>query len=206
MIELHAEHVTEVFTGFGQLGVKAEEVAMQASARPAAYLAAGVPVGKHLADQLMLPLGIGAWLGSGGGVFRTMALSPHATTHAEILLPFSGNRGSCRPRRGQLLAVFRQALTAASTKTTGTLSAVSRGPGRKSQDPGCVPGRRGSCAFSMGAAVGALTLHRGRRRRQATILSGGTCCCPSLCYPFLYDPLAWIWPFRAIPRTVKREW
>ena len=52
------------------------------------YLAAQVPVGQHLADQLMLPLGIGAHLGSGGGVFRTMGLSLHSTTHMEILRRF----------------------------------------------------------------------------------------------------------------------
>ena len=52
------------------------------------YLAAGVPVGKHLADQLMLPLGIGAHLGTGGGVFRTMALTLHSTTQLEILRRF----------------------------------------------------------------------------------------------------------------------
>jgi RNA 3'-terminal phosphate cyclase len=36
----------------------------------------------------MLPLGIGAYLGSGGGMFRTMDLSLHATTHLEILRRF----------------------------------------------------------------------------------------------------------------------
>ena len=52
------------------------------------HLAAGVPIGRHLADQLMLPLGIGVYLGSGGGVFRTMELSLHATTHLDILRQF----------------------------------------------------------------------------------------------------------------------
>jgi len=88
MIELEAENVTEVFTGFGQLGVKAEVVAMEPLCEAQEYLAAGVPVGRHLADQLMLPLGIGAWRGAGGGVFRTLALSPHAETHLEILRRF----------------------------------------------------------------------------------------------------------------------
>jgi RNA 3'-terminal phosphate cyclase (ATP) len=88
MIELEAEHVTEVFTAFGQLGVRAEDVATEALRQTEEYLAAGVPVGSHLADQLMLPLGIGAYLGSGGGVFRTMDLSLHATTHLEILHRF----------------------------------------------------------------------------------------------------------------------
>jgi RNA 3'-terminal phosphate cyclase (ATP) len=88
MIELEAEHVTEFFTAFGQLGVRAEDVAKDALCQAEEYLAAGVPVGKYLADQLMLPLGIGAYLGSGGGVFRTMDLSPHATTHLDILRRF----------------------------------------------------------------------------------------------------------------------
>jgi RNA 3'-terminal phosphate cyclase (ATP) len=88
MIELQAEHVTEVFTAFGQLGVRAEDVATQVLRQAEEYLAAGVPVGKYLADQLMLPLGIGAYLRSGGGAFRTQALSLHATTHLEILRRF----------------------------------------------------------------------------------------------------------------------
>ena len=89
MIELEAEHVTEVFTGFGQRGVRAEDVAMQALRLAKEYLAADVPVGSHLADQLMLPLGISAHLGSGGGgMFRTTELSLHSTTHLVILRHF----------------------------------------------------------------------------------------------------------------------
>ena len=90
MIEFEAANVTEVFTGFGEFGVKAEAVAMQALGEAREYLAAGVPVGKHLADQLMLPLGIGAYLGTGGGTLRTMALTRHATTHLDILRCFLG--------------------------------------------------------------------------------------------------------------------
>ncbi len=87
MIEVDTEHVTEVFTAFGQLGVRAEDVAKEALRQAEEYLAAGVPVGTYLADQLMLPLGIGAYLGT-GGVFRTMGLSLHSTTHMEILRRF----------------------------------------------------------------------------------------------------------------------
>lgn len=88
LIELESESLTEVFTGFGQINVPAEAVAMRVLDEARDYLAAGVPVGKHLADQLLLPLGIGAHLGTGGGTFRTMALSLHATTHIEILHRF----------------------------------------------------------------------------------------------------------------------
>jgi RNA 3'-terminal phosphate cyclase (ATP) len=88
LIELESEHLTEVFTGFGRIGVRAEAVAMRVLDEARAYLAAGVPVGKYLADQLLLPLGIAAHFGTGGGTFRTMALSLHATTHIEILHRF----------------------------------------------------------------------------------------------------------------------
>ena len=88
LIELESDNLTEVFTGFGQIGVRAEAVATHVLDDALAYLAAGVPVGKYLADQLLLPLGIGAHLGAGGGAFRTLALSLHATTHIEILHRF----------------------------------------------------------------------------------------------------------------------
>jgi RNA 3'-terminal phosphate cyclase (ATP) len=90
MIELEAENVTEVCTSFGRIGVKAENVALEALHEAEAYLASGVPVGRHLADQLMLPLGVGAHFGTGGGVFRTLSLSAHATTHLEVLRLFLG--------------------------------------------------------------------------------------------------------------------
>ncbi len=103
MIELEAEHVAEVFTSFGRIGVKAEEVALEALREAEEYLASGVPVGRHLADQIMLPLGIGAYFGAGGGTFRTLSLSAHATTHLEILRRFldldakveQDSRGNC---------------------------------------------------------------------------------------------------------------
>jgi len=50
-----------------------------------------------LADQIMLPLGIGAYDGAGGGAFRTLSLSAHATTHLEILRHFLGLDAKVRP-------------------------------------------------------------------------------------------------------------
>jgi RNA 3'-terminal phosphate cyclase (ATP) len=103
MIELETENVTEVCTSFGRIGVKAKEVALEALREAEEYLASDVPVGRHLADQIMLPLGIGAYFGTGGGSFRTLSLSAHATTHLEILHHFLGldakvehdSRGGC---------------------------------------------------------------------------------------------------------------
>jgi len=78
VIEVRAAHLTEVFTAFGQRGVRAEDGAAEAARQAQQYLAADVPVGEHLADQLLLPLAL-----AGGGAFRTTALSLHAQTNME---------------------------------------------------------------------------------------------------------------------------
>jgi RNA 3'-terminal phosphate cyclase (ATP) len=85
MVELEYERVTEVFTEIGSLGVRAESVALAAWKRISRYLQSDAPVGPHLADQLMLPLGIAAHHGTGGGEFRTIDLSQHSLTHIDIL-------------------------------------------------------------------------------------------------------------------------
>lgn len=79
-IEVQSEHVTEVFSGFGERGVRAETVGERAAKEAKAYLDAGAPVGEHLADQLLLPMAL-----AGGGSFKTFALSSHTTTHIELL-------------------------------------------------------------------------------------------------------------------------
>jgi RNA 3'-terminal phosphate cyclase (ATP) len=79
-IEIHSEHVIEVFTGFGQRGVPAEKVAAGAVREARRYLKAGVPVGEHLADQLLVPMAL-----AGGGTLRTLDPSSHTTTNIETL-------------------------------------------------------------------------------------------------------------------------
>lgn len=85
VVELESEHVTEVFTSFGERGVSAEKVAESVATETANYLRSGVPVGPHLADQLLLPLAL-----AGGGAFRTMDPSLHARTQAEVIRMFLG--------------------------------------------------------------------------------------------------------------------
>lgn len=80
---LEFEHVTEVFSAVGERGVKAEAVAGKAAAAALDYLAAGAPVGEHLADQLLLPLAL-----AGSGSFRTGPLSSHFTTNLETIRRF----------------------------------------------------------------------------------------------------------------------
>lgn len=82
---VEAEHVTEVFSGFAERGVRAEEVAARVAREVRAWVDAGVPVGQHLADQLVLPMALGA-----GGAFRTVTPTPHLRTHVELLGRFTG--------------------------------------------------------------------------------------------------------------------
>lgn len=79
------EHVTESFAGFGERGVRAEQVAMQVAAEVARYLRAGVPVFEHLADQLLLPMALGK-----GGAFRTVKPTAHCLTQIQMLRAFLG--------------------------------------------------------------------------------------------------------------------
>jgi RNA 3'-terminal phosphate cyclase (ATP) len=87
LIEIESEYVTEVFTGFGETRIRAEVVADRAVDEARDYLAAGVPVGPHLADQLLVPLAL-----AGSGSFRTMPLTKHATTNIEVIRMFLGTR------------------------------------------------------------------------------------------------------------------
>jgi RNA 3'-terminal phosphate cyclase (ATP) len=82
-LEVESEHVTEVFTAFGERGVRAEDVAEAAAEEARVYLDAGVPVGEHLCDQLLLLLALAR-----GGSFRTLPLDGHAQTQIETFAHF----------------------------------------------------------------------------------------------------------------------
>ncbi len=82
-VEIESEHATEVFTGFGEIGVAAEAVATRAVQEARRYLVADVPVGVCLADQLLPVLALAA-----GGSFRTLSLSRHARTNADVIRLF----------------------------------------------------------------------------------------------------------------------
>ena len=78
--EVRCAHVTEVFTAFGRKGVAAEAVAGEAADELLGWRALDVPVGEHLADQLLLPMAL-----AGGGSFRTVPPSLHTRTNAEVI-------------------------------------------------------------------------------------------------------------------------
>ena len=82
-IEIESEHVTEVFSAFGRLGVAAESVAAEAVRDARAYLMSSAVVGEYLTDQLMLPLAL-----AGGGSFTAVRLSQHARTNQDVISKF----------------------------------------------------------------------------------------------------------------------
>ncbi|MGD9000399.1 MAG: RNA 3'-terminal phosphate cyclase [Granulosicoccaceae bacterium] len=82
-----SDYITECFTAFGQRGIPAEQVALKVVKEARRYLRAGVPVGNHLADQLLLPLAL-----AGSGMFVTLPPSLHALTNMEVISAFMGVR------------------------------------------------------------------------------------------------------------------
>jgi RNA 3'-terminal phosphate cyclase (ATP) len=83
MIEVEYEQVTEIFTSFGEKNIRAEVVAERAAKEAKEYLKTDAAVGEHLADQLLLPMALGA-----GGSFTTVKPSLHTTTNIEVIRKF----------------------------------------------------------------------------------------------------------------------
>lgn len=80
------EHVTEICVAFGRIGASAEQVAEECATQVASYLRRDHPVGAHLADQLLVPMALGA-----GGSFVTCAPSRHFLTNRVIIEAFLGD-------------------------------------------------------------------------------------------------------------------
>ncbi len=95
LLEVESEHATEVFVGFGQKGVPAEEVSRQAVAEMSGWLASGMPVGEHLADQLLLLFSL-----AGSGAFATVPLSGHTLTQIDLIPRFLDVRIEVEPGPG----------------------------------------------------------------------------------------------------------
>lgn len=83
IIEIESEALTEVFSGFGRRGVPAETVAAHTVASVQQYLRRDVPVGRYLADQLLIPSAM-----AGGGKFHTLPPTSHTATNIAIVKQF----------------------------------------------------------------------------------------------------------------------
>lgn len=100
-VSLHCEALTEVYTAFGEKGVPGERVGHRLAEEVKAFLLADVPVGPHLADQLLLWCAI-----AGGGAFRTVEPTMHTRTQEEVITRFLDVRvGSQRDGNGWIYRV-----------------------------------------------------------------------------------------------------
>ena len=88
----------QVFSGFGKRGTRAEKVASLVCDEAERWLQSGVPVGEHLADQLLLPMALGA-----GGRFRTLEPSGHTLTNIETIRRFLDAQINCTEDEGAWL-------------------------------------------------------------------------------------------------------
>ncbi|WP_260929103.1 RNA 3'-terminal phosphate cyclase [Novosphingobium sp. 9] len=85
MIEARKAHVTEIASGFGQLGVPAERLAKTAAGRLKGYVASQAFAGPYLADQLVLPFALAS-----RGAFTTVKPTGHLITAIELAQRFLG--------------------------------------------------------------------------------------------------------------------
>lgn len=82
-LRVDCDHVTTVFSAFGERGKPAEVVAGEMAGEVEQYLAADVAVDARLADQLLLPMALTA-----GGVFSTLPTTLHTETNADVIRRF----------------------------------------------------------------------------------------------------------------------
>jgi RNA 3'-terminal phosphate cyclase (ATP) len=78
------EHAVAGFTGLGERGKPAEQVAQEAVDDLLAHHDSGASVDRHLADQLVLPLA----LAGGMSEFTTSRVSLHLLTNAWVVEQF----------------------------------------------------------------------------------------------------------------------
>lgn len=85
LLQADYEQVTEIVTGFGQLGVSAQSLAKTAAHRMAGYQASSAFAGPYLQDQLVLPFALAR-----EGVFTTVKPGQHFLTACEGIEKFLG--------------------------------------------------------------------------------------------------------------------
>ena len=81
--QMEYENITELFSICGAFNVSRREVGERVAGMLNKYLELNVPVGRFLADQLLLPMAIGA-----GGKYLTSPPTKHSQTNIEVIRKF----------------------------------------------------------------------------------------------------------------------
>ncbi len=82
------EHVTEVFTAFGEKTLSAEQVAHALVRELRDFQKSQAAVGPHLADQLALLLGLATWQSGGAAAFTCSEVTEHTRTNCAVIERF----------------------------------------------------------------------------------------------------------------------
>ena len=83
LVALESAPLTEVFCAFGRRDIRSPALVRELAQQVLRYLGIDVPVGRHLADQLVLLLAL-----AGGGRFRTLPLTRHTETNITVIRDF----------------------------------------------------------------------------------------------------------------------
>ena len=82
------EHVTEVFTSFGEKSVSSEQVAGRLLRQMKAYQASTAAAGPYLADQLALPWALAVHQSGRAAAYTCSEVTEHTRTNIEVIQRF----------------------------------------------------------------------------------------------------------------------
>lgn len=83
LVSVKGSVLSEMSSTCGDRGIRAEQVGLRAAKPLRDFLGTAAPVGRHLADQLLLPMAL-----AGEGVFLTMNPDDHVTTNIAVIERF----------------------------------------------------------------------------------------------------------------------
>ena len=83
LYEAEFEHSAEMTSAFGETNVTAERVGRRAAKSLRDFISSQTPVGRYLADQLLLPIAL-----AGSGSFTTMIPDAHVQTNISVIEQF----------------------------------------------------------------------------------------------------------------------
>jgi len=85
MVTLAHEHITEVFTAFGERALSSEQVAQRVLREVQAFAASTAAVGPHLADQLALPAALAVHRTGRSMAYTCSEATEHLRTNLEVI-------------------------------------------------------------------------------------------------------------------------
>lgn len=94
LLFIEDEHVTNVFSGFGEFGISAERVATTTCKAAKRLLNSQATVDEYLADQLLLPMAL-----AGTGSFTTTHISSHCESNMAVIQQFLSVSFSCEQQQ-----------------------------------------------------------------------------------------------------------